>query len=176
MTDLLNFINMHANAERNGTLTIKMDDSFIVVSTVNGIANYENSYCKLDNYFTRDSHKFELVIPYGNLNKEGKSLTDGDDLIVVKTVKDFPEVYMKTIWDLEVSVRSKNCLRAENLYYLGDVIQKTEYDMRITPNLGLKSLKEIKEELARFDLKLDTVDGAWPPIDLPERNTHELFS
>jgi len=81
MTDLLNFINMHANAVRNGTLTIKMDDDFIVVSTVNGYANVEDSYCKLDSYFNRVSHEFDLVIPYGNLNKEGKSSTDVDDLI-----------------------------------------------------------------------------------------------
>jgi DNA-directed RNA polymerase alpha subunit len=168
MTDLLNFINMHAHAERNGTLTIEMDDDFIVVSTISGVANYKNSYCKLTHYFTRDAQEFELTIPYSNLDKEGKSLTNGDDLIAVKTVKDFPEVYLKTVWDLEMTTRTTNCLRAENLYYLGDIIQKTVLDMRRTPNLGPKSLNEIKELLGDHGLTLNTKVPGWPPVNLPE--------
>jgi len=170
MTDLLNFINMHANAVRNGTLTIKMDDDFIVVSTVNGYANVEDSYCKLDSYFNRVSHEFDLVIPYGNLNKEGKSSTTVDDLIVLKTVKDFPPIYLQRTYELELGLRSANCLRAEQLFYIGDLIQKSEKELLIIPNFGLKSLREVKESLDDLGLHLGMVNKSWPPIDLGKQD------
>jgi|APSaa5957512535_1039671.scaffolds.fasta_scaffold105297_2 DNA-directed RNA polymerase alpha subunit len=169
MTDLLNFINMHAHAERNGTLTIEMDDDFIVVSTISGVANYKNSYCKLTHYFTRDAQEFELTIPYSNLNKEGESLTDGAEPIVIKTVKDFPESYLiQTYYGLEISSRTANCLRAEEIFFVGDLIQKSERDLLRTPNLGRNSLNEIKEVLTDLNLQLKTKVPDWPPIDLPE--------
>ena len=56
--------------------------------------------------------------------------------------------------DLELTVRSANCLKAENIYYIGDLIQRTETELLKTPNLGRKSLNEIKEVLASRGLTL----------------------
>ena len=63
-------------------------------------------------------------------------------------------------------MRSANCLKAEQIYYIGDLIQKTEQDLLRTPNLGRKSLNEIKEVLTEKQLVLGTVIENWPPVDL----------
>lgn len=70
--------------------------------------------------------------------------------------------------DLELTVRSANCLKAENVYYIGDLVQKTESELLKTPNLGKKSLTEIKEVLAKFGLNLGMRVDHWPPPGLPE--------
>ena len=65
--------------------------------------------------------------------------------------------------DLELTVRSANCLKAENIYYIGDLIQRTETELLKTPNLGRKSLNEIKEVLASRGLTLGMKLENWPP-------------
>jgi DNA-directed RNA polymerase subunit alpha len=65
--------------------------------------------------------------------------------------------------DLELTVRSANCLKAENIYYIGDLIQRTENELLKTPNLGRKSLNEIKEVLAAHGLTLGSRLENWPP-------------
>jgi DNA-directed RNA polymerase subunit alpha len=64
--------------------------------------------------------------------------------------------------DLELTVRSANCLKAENIYYIGDLIQRTENELLKTPNLGRKSLNEIKEVLASKGLTLGMKLENWP--------------
>jgi len=71
--------------------------------------------------------------------------------------------------DLELTVRSANCLKAENIYYIGDLIQRTENELLKTPNLGRKSLNEIKDVLATRGLTLGMRLDNWPPAGL-ERN------
>ncbi len=68
--------------------------------------------------------------------------------------------------DLELTVRSANCLKAENIYYIGDLIQRTETELLKTPNLGRKSLNEIKEVLASRGLTLGMKLENWPPVGL----------
>jgi DNA-directed RNA polymerase subunit alpha len=68
--------------------------------------------------------------------------------------------------DLELTVRSANCLKAENIYYIGDLVQRTETELLKTPNLGRKSLNEIKEVLASRGLTLGMRLDGWPPEGL----------
>ena len=70
---------------------------------------------------------------------------------------------MRPIDDLELTVRSANCLKAESIYYIGDLIQKTEVELLKTPNLGKKSLTEIKDVLAQRGLSLGMKVDHWPP-------------
>ncbi|NEN76001.1 DNA-directed RNA polymerase subunit alpha [Pelistega sp. NLN82] len=75
-------------------------------------------------------------------------------------------VLLRSVDDLELTVRSANCLKAENVYYIGDLIQKTENELLKTPNLGRKSLNEIKDVLTARGLSLGMKLENWPPIGL----------
>ncbi|MBC6427823.1 MAG: DNA-directed RNA polymerase subunit alpha [Cellvibrionales bacterium] len=75
-------------------------------------------------------------------------------------------VLLGSVDDLELTVRSANCLKAESLYYIGDLVQRTEVDLLKTPNLGKKSLTEIKDVLASRDLSLGMRLENWPPPSL----------
>jgi DNA-directed RNA polymerase subunit alpha len=82
------------------------------------------------------------------------------------TSDDFDPQLLAAVDELELTVRSANCLKAEQIYYIGDLIQKSEQDLLRTPNLGRKSLNEIKEVLTEKNLELGTVIENWPPVDL----------
>ena len=89
----------------------------------------------------------------------------------MENVKDEPEfdpVLLKSVDDLELTVRSANCLKAENIYNIGDLVQKTEVELLKTPNLGKKSLTEIKDVLASRSLSLGMKLENWPPSNLGE--------
>jgi len=75
-------------------------------------------------------------------------------------------ILLRPVDDLELTVRSANCLKAENIYYIGDLIQRTEVELLKTPNLGKKSLTEIKDVLASHGLSLGMRLEGWPPSDL----------
>lgn len=75
-------------------------------------------------------------------------------------------ILRRPVDDLELTVRSANCLKAENIYYIGDLIQRTENELLKTPNLGRKSLNEIKEVLAAHGLTLGMKLENWPPVGL----------
>ena len=79
---------------------------------------------------------------------------------------------LRPVDDLELTVRSANCLKAENIYYIGDLIQRTEIELLKTPNLGRKSLNEIKEVLDSRGLSLGMKLEDWPPTK-PEKGTKE---
>lgn len=81
----------------------------------------------------------------------------------------FDPVLLRPVDELELTVRSANCLKAENIYYIGDLIQRTENELLKTPNLGRKSLNEIKEVLASRGLTLGMKLEAWPPASLEKR-------
>jgi DNA-directed RNA polymerase subunit alpha len=72
-------------------------------------------------------------------------------------------VLLRPIDDLELTVRSANCLKAESIYYIGDLVQKTEVELLKTPNLGKKSLTEIKDVLGQRGLSLGMKLESWPP-------------
>lgn len=82
---------------------------------------------------------------------------------------DFDPVLLRPVDELDLTVRSANCLKAENIYYIGDLIQRSEHELLKTPNLGRKSLNEIKEVLASRGLALGMKLDNWPPAGLPIR-------
>ncbi len=81
---------------------------------------------------------------------------------------EFNAALLKKVDELELSVRSANCLKNDNIVYIGDLIQKTESEMLRTPNFGRKSLNEIKEVLAQMGLHLGMEVPNWPPENIEE--------
>jgi len=79
---------------------------------------------------------------------------------------DIDPVLIQPVDDLELTVRSANCLKAESIYYIGDLVQRTESELLKTPNLGKKSLTEIKDVLAKYKLALGMKIDNWPPPNL----------
>ncbi len=77
---------------------------------------------------------------------------------------------LRPVDDLELTVRSANCLKAENVYYIGDLIQRSENELLKTPNLGKKSLTEIKDILGTYGLSLGMKLDNWPPSNLQDQD------
>ena len=98
---------------------------------------------------------------------------EGADLAAFDTpaprAQHFDPILLRPVDELELTVRSANCLKAENIYYIGDLIQRTETELLKTPNLGRKSLNEIKEVLASRGLTLGARLENWPPQNLDKR-------
>lgn len=86
----------------------------------------------------------------------------------------FDPMLIRSVDELEFTVRSANCLKTENIHFIGDLIQKTEIELLKTPNLGKKSLNEIKDILASRKLSLGTKLKNWPPKKLKEKNVTGL--
>lgn len=76
-------------------------------------------------------------------------------------------ILTRSVDDLELTVRAANCLKAEDIYYIGDLVQRSESDLLKTPNLGKKSMNEIKSVLVQHGLSLGMTIKNWPPADLP---------
>ena len=93
--------------------------------------------------------------------KDASRQDDEDDL-------EFNPLLLKKVDELELSVRSANCLKNDNIVYIGDLIQKTEAEMLRTPNFGRKSLNEIKEVLSGMALHLGMDVDEWPPENIEE--------
>merc|ERR1712071_662953 len=83
-----------------------------------------------------------------------------------KEEEEIDPILLRPVDDLELTVRSANCLKAENIYYIGDLIQRTEVELLKTPNLGKKSLNEIKDVLSSRGLSLGMRLDNWPPASL----------
>lgn len=94
-----------------------------------------------------------------------------------KVVLPFPPILLKKVDELELSVRSANCLKNDNIVYIGDLVQRSETDMLRTPNFGRKSLNEIKEVLETMGLHLGMTVEGWPPenIDSLAKGFEEPF-
>ena len=86
--------------------------------------------------------------------------------VEVKQAPQVDPVLLRPVDDLELTVRSANCLKAENIYYIGDLIQRSENELLKAPNLGRKSLNEIKDVLASKGLTLGIKLENWPPAGL----------
>lgn len=91
-----------------------------------------------------------------------------EEAVVVEDT--FDPVLLRPVDDLELTVRSANCLKAENIFYIGDLIQRTEVELLKTPNLGKKSLTEIKDILAIKGLSLGMRLENWPPENLADQS------
>lgn len=89
---------------------------------------------------------------------------------------DIDPILLKPIDDLELTVRSANCLKAENIHYVGDLVQRTEVELLKTPNLGKKSLTEIKDVLANLGLTMGTKLESWPPLGLKRPGEEKLHA
>lgn len=87
-----------------------------------------------------------------------------------KSQSHYDPILLRPVDDLELTVRSANCLKAENIYYIGDLVQKPESELLKTPNLGKKSLTEIKDVLAAHSLSLGMTLENWPPAELPKKS------
>lgn len=94
-----------------------------------------------------------------DFDKEGEAAVDEEK-------DEVDPVLLRPVDDLELTVRSANCLKAEHIYYIGDLIQRTEVELLKTPNLGRKSLTEIKDVLASRGLGLGMRIEKWPPASL----------
>jgi DNA-directed RNA polymerase subunit alpha len=87
----------------------------------------------------------------------------------------FDPLLLRPVDELELTVRSANCLKAENIHYIGDLVQKTEVELLRTPNLGKKSLTEIKEVLESHGLTLGMRLDAWPPPGLKRDEDRDVI-
>ena len=91
-----------------------------------------------------------------------------DTAVDIKEELPFNRNLLKKVEELELSVRSANCLKNDNIVYIGDLVQKTEAEMLRTPNFGRKSLNEIKEVLAKMGIHLGMDTPGWPPENIEE--------
>ena len=87
----------------------------------------------------------------------------------------FDPILLRPVDELELTVRSANCLKAENIHYIGDLVQKTEVELLRTPNLGKKSLTEIKEVLESHGLSLGMRLDNWPPVSLKRDDDRDVI-
>ncbi len=106
------------------------------------------------------------IAPFANLQETEES-------VQIEEEPQFDPVLLKPLDELDLTVRSANCLKAEQIHYIGDLVQKTETDLLKTPNLGKKSLTEIKDVLAERNLQLGQNLENWPPMML-RRDTLDL--
>ena len=97
------------------------------------------------------------------------NLQSMEDESAVEEEADIDPILLRPVDELELTVRSANCLKAENIYYIGDLIQRTEVELLRTPNLGKKSLTEIKDVLASHGLSLGIQLENWPPASIREK-------
>ncbi|QGX40853.1 DNA-directed RNA polymerase subunit alpha [Permianibacter aggregans] len=103
------------------------------------------------------------------LQQQLSAFVDLKDERTVETKKQepaFDPILLRPVDDLELTVRSANCLKTENIHYIGDLVQRTEVELLKTPNLGKKSLTEIKDVLAAHGLSLGMRLENWPPASL----------
>jgi hypothetical protein len=110
---------------------------------------------------------FEILVrrDYASVKaRKGSSLATAQPLAIENLP--FDPAFLTRVDELELSVRTANCLRNDNIAYIGNLVQKTEAEMLRTPNFGRKSLNEIKEVLAQMDLHLDSEVPGWPPENI----------
>jgi len=87
----------------------------------------------------------------------------------------YDPILLRPVDELELTVRSANCLKAENIHYIGDLVQRTEVELLRTPNLGKKSLTEIKEVLESHGLSLGMRLDNWPPVSLRREDERSII-
>jgi DNA-directed RNA polymerase subunit alpha len=121
----------------------------------------------------------EAIRRAGSILKDQLSVfvdLQGQDEDKVKPMElHFDPLLLRPVDELELTVRSANCLKAENIHYIGDLVQKTEVELLRTPNLGKKSLTEIKEVLESHGLTLGMRLESWPPAGLKREEERDLI-
>ena len=136
-------------------------DKLVMEIETNGAINAEDA--------VRSSAKIlvEQLAVFAQL--EGSELAAFDAPNASRNAQQFDPLLLRPVDELELTVRSANCLKAENIYYIGDLIQRSENELLKTPNLGRKSLNEIKEVLASRGLTLGMKLESWPPAGLDKQ-------
>jgi hypothetical protein len=114
----------------------------------------------------------DFMMDEANLRWDGDALTTPRPLVSAVSeplaIEQIPfnPAFLAIVDELELSVRAANCLKNDNIVYVGDLVQKTEAEMLRTPNFGWKALKEIKEVLAQMGLHLGMEVPGWPPDNI----------
>jgi DNA-directed RNA polymerase subunit alpha len=132
-------------------------DKLIIELETNGTLNPESAIRYCATILQHQLHAFVELTPVEVPVKEIESDKEQVDPVMLRPIE-----------DLELTVRSTNCLKGENIIYIGDLVQRTEADLLKTPNLGKKSLNEIKNVLSARGLFLGMNIKNWPPADLGE--------
>jgi DNA-directed RNA polymerase subunit alpha len=135
-------------------------DKLIIELETNGTVDPEETI-KLAATILHD--QLSVFVDFEKVNEQAT-----EEAVVEEEV--FDPVLLRPVDDLELTVRSANCLKAENIFYIGDLIQRTEVELLKTPNLGKKSLTEIKDILAIKGLSLGMRLENWPPENLADQN------
>jgi hypothetical protein len=108
-----------------------------------------------------DEHYLQLRGIYNGRFRHTHFQAAGDDVKELHAPCGYPSLWDKEIDELDLTVRASNCLKSENIYYIGELIRKPEQDIRTVPNLGRVCLKNIKEAMEKKGLKFDTHVGDW---------------
>ena len=101
------------------------------------------------------------------MQKASQAVREATSAAILKSNPELADL-LKKVDELELSVRSANCLKNDNIIYIGDLVQKSEAEMLRTPNFGRKSLNEIKEVLSSMGLRLGMDIPGWPPENIEE--------
>lgn len=131
-------------------------DKLTMVVETNGVVTPEDAVA----YAARILQ--DQLKPFINFDEPENEVED------VKEELPFNRNLLRKVEELELSVRSANCLKNDNIVYIGDLVQKTEAEMLRTPNFGRKSLNEIKEVLAKMGIHLGMETPGWPPENIEE--------
>ncbi|MBR2136887.1 MAG: DNA-directed RNA polymerase subunit alpha [Alphaproteobacteria bacterium] len=140
-------------------------DKLTLVVETNGVVSPEDAVA-LSARILQDQLK-----PFINFDEPENEVED------IREELPFNKNLLRKVDELELSVRSANCLKNDNIIYIGDLVQKTEAEMLRTPNFGRKSLNEIKEVLAKMGIHLGMETPGWPPENIEElvRRSDEHF-
>ena len=149
----LDYDKLTITVETDGTLT--PDDALAYAARI--LQDQLQLFVHFDEGMTMTS------VPTGSGGVSSSSAGDAD-----QDANQLNRYLLKKVDELELSVRSANCLKNDNIIYIGDLVQKTEAEMLRTPNFGRKSLNEIKEVLSSMGLRLGMDIPGWPPENIEE--------
>jgi DNA-directed RNA polymerase subunit alpha len=144
------------------TLTIETDGTITPEDSLGYAAKILQDQLQLFVHF--DDSQIRAVPAAGMVGTPGVAAPEGQ----AADTNQLNRYLLKKVDELELSVRSANCLKNDNIIYIGDLVQKTEAEMLRTPNFGRKSLNEIKEVLASMGLRLGMDIPGWPPENIEE--------
>jgi len=144
------------------TLTIETDGTVTPEDALGYSARILQDQLQLFVHF--DDSQVRSAAPAGMVGTAGAAVPEG----TATDTNQLNRYLLKKVDELELSVRSANCLKNDNIIYIGDLVQKTEAEMLRTPNFGRKSLNEIKEVLASMGLRLGMDIPGWPPENIEE--------
>jgi len=144
------------------TLTIETDGTVTPEDALGYSAKILQDQLQLFVHF--DDSQVRSAAPAGMVGTAGMPAQEG----ATTDTNQLNRYLLKKVDELELSVRSANCLKNDNIIYIGDLVQKTEAEMLRTPNFGRKSLNEIKEVLASMGLRLGMDIPGWPPENIEE--------